>query len=76
MNTWAGAIFRYGAGFIDWKDSELKGIGRKTRKMMTMYGAFHPKSDMDRLYLKRCEGGRGLISIEYCVRGEKNGLDL
>jgi len=31
-----------------------------------MYGAFHPKSDTDRLYLKRKEGGRGLISVETC----------
>ena len=41
-----------------------------------MYGAFHPKSDVDRLYLKRNEGGRGLISIEHCVRGEENILGL
>ena len=43
---------------------------------MTMYGAFHPKSGVDRLYLKRHEGGRGLISIEHCVRGEENSLGL
>ena len=38
-----------------------------------MYGALHPKSDIDRLYLKR---GRGLISIEMCVRSEENNSDL
>ena len=32
-----------------------------------MYGALHPKSDVDRLYIPRKEGGRGLISIEDCV---------
>ena len=42
----------------------------QTRKMMTMYGAFHPKSDVHKFYLKRCEGSRGLISIEYCIRGD------
>ena len=31
---------------------------------------------MDRLYLQRHEGGRGLISIEYCVRGEENSSGL
>ena len=41
-----------------------------------MYGAFHPKSDIDRLYLKRKQGGRGLISIETCVRSEENNLGL
>ena len=40
-----------------------------------MYGAFHSKSDGTD-YLKRCEGGRGLISIEYCAREEENALGL
>ena len=35
--------------------------------MFTIYGALHPKSDADRLYIPRKEGGRGLISIEDCV---------
>ena len=32
-----------------------------------MYGALHPKSDVDRLYIPKKEGARGLISIEDCV---------
>ena len=64
INTWAVAIFRYGAGIIQWKASELKDLDRKSRKKMTMYGGLHPKSDVDRLYVKRKEGGRGLISVE------------
>ena len=56
INTWAVAIFRYGAGVIDWKESELKSVDRKTRKTLTMYGAMHPKGDVDRLYIKRNEG--------------------
>ena len=35
--------------------------------MFTIYGALHPKSDADRLYIPRKEGGRGLISIKDCV---------
>ena len=33
---------------------------------MTMYKTHHPKSDVDRLYLPRTEGGkcRGLIQLE------------
>ena len=76
INTWAVALIRYGAGIIDWKVEELKKIDRTTRKTLTMYGAFHPKSDTDRLYLKRKEGGRGLISVETCVRSEENNLGL
>ena len=76
VNTWAVAMFRYGAGIIQWKENELKDLDRKTRKTMTMYGAFHPKSDVDRLYVKRKEGGRGLISVERCVKEEENSLKL
>ena len=35
--------------------------------MFTTYGVLHPKSDVDRLYISRKEGGGGLISIEDCV---------
>ena len=41
-----------------------------------MYGALHPKSDMDRLYVRRKGGGRGLISMERCVKEEKNSLGV
>ena len=39
-----------------------------------MNDAFHPKSDVDRLYVPRVNGGRGLISCEGCVRSEENSL--
>ena len=31
---------------------------------MTMHKALHPRDDVDRLYVPRKEGGRGLASIE------------
>ena len=46
---------------------EPEELDQKTRKLMTMFGAQHPKADIDRLYLQRCEGGRGLIELKYCV---------
>ena len=39
---------------------------------MTMYGELHPESHIDRLYVKRKEGGRGLISLEQCIREENS----
>jgi len=39
-----------------------------------MNGAFHPKSDVGRLYVSTVNGGRGLISCEGCVRSEENSL--
>ena len=35
--------------------------------MFNIHGALYPKSDVDRLYIPRKEGVRGLISIEDCV---------
>ena len=76
INTCAVALLRYGAGIINWKVDKLTKIDRTTRKTLTMYGVLHPKSDIDRLYLKRKHGGRSLISIEICIRLKENNLDL
>ena len=43
--------------------------------MFTIYGALHPKSDVDRLYIPR-KKGRGLISIEDCVELATRGLKV
>ena len=74
VNTWAVATLRYSTGVVDWTVEELKELDRKTRKMMTLHGALHPKNDVDRLYLPRQKGGRGLISCEMCVKAEENNL--
>ena len=44
--------------------------------MFTIYGALHAKSDVDRLYIPRKEGGRGLISIEDSVELAIRGLEV
>ena len=74
VNTWAVSIMRYGAGIRKWNTDELKSLDRRIRKFMAMYGALHPKSDIDRVYLSREMGGRGLISCEVCIRMEENNL--
>jgi len=32
--------------------------------MLTMHKIHNPKADVDRLYVKRKEGGRGLVQVE------------
>jgi len=76
VNTWAVSLLRYSAAFLSWRKCELQTIDRKTRKLFTIYGGLHPKSDVDRLYVPRKEGGRGLISIEDCVELAIRGLDV
>ena len=39
-------------------------VDQRTRKLMTMHKALHPRDDVDRLYVSRKEGRRGLASIE------------
>ena len=67
INTWAVSLVRYTAPFIEWSKNELRDMDRRTRKLMTMHKALHPKDDIDRLYTERKEGGRGLFNIEECV---------
>ena len=76
VNTWAVSLLRYSAAFVSWRKSELQAIDRKTRKLFTIYGALHPKSDVDRLYVPRKEGGRCLITIEDCFELVIRGLEV
>lgn len=40
--------------------AELKKLDRKTRKLLTIYGAHRPRANVDGLYLRRTKRGRGL----------------
>ena len=57
-------MLRYSFGIINWRTEETKKIDRKTRKMIAVYKMHHPKADIDRLYVKRKEGGKELLQIE------------
>ena len=74
LNTWAISLMRYGAGILNWRVNELDQVDRKTRKILTINREFHPKSDIDRLYVSRKKGGRGLISCKNCIASEENNL--
>ena len=52
----------------------MKELDRKTRKMLTLHYMLAKKGDVDRLYISRKEGGRGLISVEGCILVERNNL--
>ena len=67
INTWAVPLVRYSGPFLKWTKDELKQMDQRTRKLMTMHKALHPRDDVDRLYVSRKEGGRGLTSIEDSV---------
>ena len=60
---------------MDWTQAELEDLDSKTRKLMTANHALHPQSDVDRLYLPRQTGGRGLLQIKQTVEEEKQALN-
>jgi hypothetical protein len=74
INARAVSLIRYGAGIVQWTQLELKQLDSKTRKLLTIYRSMHPQDDVDRLYLPRKDGGRGLLSIESTVALEINNL--
>ena len=67
INTWAVPLVRYSGPFLKRTRDELKQMDQRTRKLMTMHKALHPRDDVDRLYASRKERGRGLASIEDTV---------
>ena len=64
INTWVVPLVRYSGPFLKWTRDELKQMDQRTRKLMTMRKSLHPRYNVDRLYVSRKEGGRGLASIE------------
>ena len=54
----------------------MQAIDTKTRNFFTIYGGLHTKSDVDRLYILRKGGGRGLIAIEDCVELAVRSLEV
>ena len=51
INTWAVPLVRYSGPFLEWTRDELKQMDQRTRKLMTMHKALHPRDDVDILYL-------------------------
>ena len=74
INTYAVAAIRYTDGIVKWNKEELDTLDRKTMKRLTTYGGFHPKSDVDRLYVERSKGERGLLSVKDVVEEEERQL--
>ena len=71
IHSRAVSLVRYSAGILKWTKDELKIMFRKTRKMM-MNRMYHPHSDINRLFIRKMKGGRGLLSIVDCVERTKS----
>ena len=76
INTLVLLTVRFSAGIIESTKEAVKEIDRETRKIITMCGGLHSRSNVEWLCLTRSEGGRGLVSIEDCVNNERENLAL
>ena len=45
-NAYAMPVLTYTAGIVKWTKEELSDLDRKTRKILTIYKAFHPRGDV------------------------------
>ena len=83
INEYALPVLTYTFGIINWTEDEIKGVDVRTRKDLNMSKMFEVRSDVDRLYMPRCMGGRGLVSawdsfrctsmrLSYYLAGEKS----
>ena len=57
-------VLKYSFGIVNWHQEKLQKLDRKTRKLLTIHEQHHPKADVDRLYVPRKQGGRGLVQLE------------
>ena len=67
VNNWAVSLLQYSGGVINWTMNELAGLDRTTGKLLTMYGALHPRSNVSRPYLPRRDRRRVLISVQDAI---------
>ena len=67
INTWTVSVVWYSAAFLGYSRHKLEKIDKKIRKLLTIQTGFHPKGNVDRLYLSRSDSDRGLIGVQDTV---------
>lgn len=63
-NSLAIPLISYTFGSVKWNVEELLEVDRKTRRIMTEARSHHPTASVQRLYISRALGGRGLLGAE------------
>ena len=64
INALAVPVLVYSFGILNWSRKEIEKIVRKKINLLTIEGIHHPKADVNRLYIKRQNGGCGLVNLE------------
>ena len=74
INTLAVPVFTYSVNIVNWQTCEIRKLDTTTRKLLTMERMNHPKADVERMYLPREDGGRGLTQLELVFKTTTVGL--
>ena len=76
INVLVVSLIRYSGEIIKWSQKALNKLDARTRKLMGMHGSFSVNSDVDRLYVPRKFGGRGLVSVSFAIQHERRNLSI
>ena len=75
INGLAVPVITYSFNNINWKMSETRRLDTKTQQLLTIHRMHHPRADMNRMYLPRRIGGRGLSKLETAYKSTIIGLE-
>ena len=64
-NSFCIPLLSYGFGIVEWTRAEIAQFDVSVHKLLTSANSHHPRSAIERLYLPRKIGGRGLVGIEH-----------
>ena len=67
-------IDTYGFNILYWTMPETKRLDVKVRKLLTINKMHHPEADVDRMYIRRSDGGKGLLQLELMYKTITIGL--
>ena len=74
INTWAILLVRYSGPFLKWSREELKQMDQKnkTKKIMTMHKALHPRDDVDNYMYQEKREGEDLPALKTALTHQYN----
>ncbi|KAJ8736966.1 hypothetical protein PYW07_000237 [Mythimna separata] len=64
FNGWVMPVLMYSFGILKWTQTELDGLDRRVRSLLTANRMHHPRSSVMRLYIPRKCGGRGFLNAK------------
>jgi hypothetical protein len=64
ISTLAVPVVVYSFGIVSWLRKEVEKVDQRTIKLQTVEGILHPKAYLNGLYIKRQNGGCGIVELE------------